>query len=76
MSDEEYEKAKKPILEQFRKMSKDKGLDIWKKNLKNYGISIEKAKKGFYLQNAGFVHLYFDLEKDEWLIKTVNPNLQ
>jgi hypothetical protein len=70
MTDEQYQFEKKRILSQ----SKNKGLDIWEKVLKHYGISLKKAKtKGFYLQGKGYMVLYFDNEKDQWLIKPVCP---
>ncbi len=74
MTDEEYQKEKKKLLDQWHSQSKNKGLDIWKKVLKQYHISIEKAKKGFYLPGKGYVHLYFDEQQDKWLIREVNPS--
>lgn len=73
MTNEEYENAKKPILDKLYSESKDKGLDVWKKVLKHYGVSVEKAKHGFYLQGQGNVHLYFDDQQDKWLMRPANP---
>ena len=55
--------------------SKNKGLDLWEKVLKNYNIDIEKAKStGVYIHEmGGYFTLYFDTEKDQWLLKPTLP---
>ncbi len=65
--DKECQKVKKELLSK----SKDKGLDLWEKVFKKYGIDIEKAKTtGVYIKEmGGYITLYFDEEKDQWLYK-------
>lgn len=66
MTEHEFQQQKALLLSQ----SKNKGLDLWKKVLKHYGISLKKAQhRGFYLPGKGYMVLYFDKEKDQWLMK-------
>jgi len=69
MNEEEFQHEKAKILRQ----SKNKGLDLWKKVLKHYDISIKRAQKGVYIEGKGYMVLYFDKEKDQWLMKQVCP---
>ncbi len=73
MTDKEYQAAKKELLSK----SKNKGLDLWEKVFEHYGIDIEKAKTtGVYMEEmGGYITLYFDEEKDQWLTKNTCPKM-
>jgi hypothetical protein len=71
MTEQEYQHEKEKLLGQ----SKNKGLDLWKKVLKHYGISLKRAQKGVYIEGKGYMVLYFDKEKDQWLMKQACPKM-
>lgn len=69
MTEEEYQQEKKKILA----LSKNKGLDLWEKVFEKYDIDIEQVKsEGVYVKElGGYIVLYFDTEKDQWLIRQI-----
>jgi hypothetical protein len=58
------------------KENKQKGLELWRAVLKNYGIELEQALEGTLMPDLGQrMQLYYDEEKELWLLRPIPQNL-